>query len=78
MFNICEKTPIYHIDRLGVSRGHIQQCLSDRTKQSNIKYTYCGAKVQKGTVDLHTCKGIITLKFDVKDGWARSVEIVIL
>lgn len=76
MFNINENTEIIGLENINCSIAHIQACLHDKNKYEAPTYTYDGAKVQKGTIVLHTCKGDCVLAFDVKNAWARKIEIV--
>lgn len=76
MFNISEDTIIKGLNKTGCTKGHIVACLHDKNKHEMPEYSYYGKFVYKGTVLLHTCKGNFTLKFNVKNGWARSVEIL--
>lgn len=76
MFNISKETEIKGLEKTGYTKGYIQRCLHERKRHDEPKYSYIGKHVLKGTVLLHTCKGDYTLKFNVKNGWARSVEIL--
>ena len=76
MFNIGKNTAIKNLEKTGCTIGHIQQCISDKNKHEEPVYTYDGARVQKGTILLHTCQGDFTLKFDVENAWARAIEII--
>lgn len=73
MFNICEKTEMVGFERMKI--GHIQHVINS-DKNKNVKYSYFGKRVQRGTMQLHTKYGVLNVKFDVECGWARRLEVV--
>ena len=67
MFNISKNTEIKGIEKT---------CLGIPSKIKNVKYSYYGRIVSKGTLEIETCKGIFAVRFDEKNGWARTLEFV--
>ena len=76
MFNISKNTEIKGIEKTGCKIGHIAHCLGIPSKIRNVKYSYYGRIVSKGTLEIETCKGIFAVRFDEKNGWARTLEFV--
>lgn len=76
MFNISKNTEIKGIEKTGCKIGHIQHCLGIPSKIKNVKYSYYGRIVSKGTLEIETCKGVFAVRFDEKNGWARTLEFV--
>lgn len=76
MFNISKTTEIKGIEKTGCKIGHIAHCLGIPSKIKNVKYSYYGRIVSKGTLEIETCKGIFAVRFDEKNGWARTLEFV--
>lgn len=76
MFNISMTTKIKNLKKTGCTKGHIENCIHDRNLHEKPNFSYFGKTVTKGTVLLHTKNGDFTLKFDEKNGWARSAEIL--
>ncbi len=76
MFTITENTVLNGINETGLSVGHINHCIYCR--HGDPEYSYFGKYVRKGTVDLYTKIGTLTIRFDEKNGWARSVTVVSL
>lgn len=74
--NISKNTKITNLDKTGCSIGHVQQCIYDKNLHEAPVYSYDGPRVQKGTMLLHTCKGDFTIKFDAKNMWLRSLEVL--
>ena len=76
MFNIGEKTKVTGIEKTGCTLGHIKHNIYMTSMVSDIKYTYFGKSVSRGTLKLKTCKGVFTVRFDERNGWARAIEII--
>ena len=76
MFNISMTTKIKNLKKTGCTKGHIENCIHDRNLHEKPNFSYIGKTVAKGTMLLHTKNGDFTLKFDEKNGWARSAEIL--
>lgn len=76
MFNISEKTEIKNLEKTGCTKGHIQQCISDKNLHEKPIYEYFGKRVSRGVVRLHTKNGGFWLKFREQNGWATDVEIL--
>lgn len=76
MFNISMTTKIKNLKKTGCTKAHIEQCVWDRNLHEKPNFSYFGKTVAKGTMLLHTKNGDFTLKFDEKNGWARSAEIL--
>ncbi len=76
MFNISMTTKIKNLEKAGCTKAHIAQCIYDRNLHEKPNFSYFGKTVAKGTMLLHTKNGDFTLKFDEKNGWARSAEIL--
>lgn len=73
MFNIGENTKINGLENV-LSVSHLQhQIHADSAKE--VKYTYFGSIVRKGTVKFTTADGVVYVDFDVKNGWAREITI---
>lgn len=73
MFNISENTKITGAENVR-SISHLQHLLyADKTLRPD--YSYCGPRVQKGTVIVTTADGPVLVKFDARDGWAREIAI---
>ena len=76
MINISEKTHIAGLEKGGISRSHLHQCLHDKNMHDvPYFYLYCGIRVVKGYLVIHSCKGDFDIEFDTKDGWARFIKI---
>lgn len=73
MFNICEKTEMVGFE--GMKIGHIQHMINS-DKNKDVKYDYFGKRVQRGMMQLHAKYGVLNVKFDVENGWARRLEAV--
>ena len=77
MFNIGE-IEIKNLKQTGLTKNYLQHKLNEK-KGGNIKavkYSYFGVNIQKGILTLETEKGELNIKFDVKNGWARALEIL--
>lgn len=70
--NISEKTIIVGNEK-NLSRGHIQHCID--TTRKNTKYTYFGTHVSRGTAEIETKEGKFLIKFNEKNGWAKTIEL---
>ena len=77
MFNIGE-IEIKNLKQTGLTKNYLQHKLNEK-KGENIKAVKCsyfGVNIQKGILTLETEKGELNIKFDVKNGWARALEIL--
>ena len=75
MFNIPENIEIIGLKETGCKPSHIQQCIHDKHLHDNVKYTYFGKRVRRGSMVLHTKAGDYLLCFAEKNGWATHLEI---
>lgn len=75
MFTINDKTKINVKTNDNISIREITHNLFDKSKTSNIDYTYFGKHVSKGAVSVATSKGVRLVCFDEKNGYAREVTI---
>lgn len=72
MFNISEKTEIIGYEG---KRGTLTACVSDKNLHRNLHYTYFGARVMRGTVEVSIKGEWHLLSFDALNGWARKLEV---
>lgn len=75
MFNIPENLKIIGLKETGCKPSHIQQCIYDKHLHDNVKYTYLGTRVSRGSMVLHTKTGEYLLDFVERNGWATYLEI---
>lgn len=73
MINISEKTVI---SGFSGKRGTLAQAVSDKNLHRNLHYDYFGSHVTRGTVEVLIKGEWLTLRFDARDMWARTVEVL--
>lgn len=76
MMNISENTKMTGFEKTGCSIGHILECFRNKKMHGNVRYTYFGPRVQKGTVDIYTKNGTFRVHFVNKDAWAKELAFV--
>ena len=77
MFNIGE-IEIKNLKQTGLTKNYLRHKLNEKKGANikNVKYFYFGTAVQRGILSIETEKGKFNIKFDVKNGWARALEIL--
>ena len=54
----------------------LEQALYDRNLNRNVKYSYFGPVVQRGTIEVYVGGEWRTIRFSARHGWAEKVEVV--